>query len=203
MFSVFNGMIGQVLNSMLGYISLPDILQKIIQVSPLDLVLGTGLQFTIHLSTFSPLNDRILHTSSRTSNSLSWECWIHTTMKRYIVCIDIVCINSSFLLLAMLFVDVTQPPVCSKNNWLHWIFICWMKIFLQTLLKTTNHIMIHDVRGSLAHLRELVQRAVSPNVMLCVICTRRADCLADGSKDDVIVFRLVVFQCNTDRVFRE
>ena len=51
--------------------------------------------------------------------------------------------------------------------------------------------MIHDVRGSLAHLRGLVQRAVSPNVMLCVICTRRADGLADGSKDDVIVFRLV------------
>lgn len=58
----------------------------------------------------------------------------------------------------------------------------------QTLLKTTNHILIHDVKGSLAHLHSLVQRGVSPNNHLCVICSRRADSLADGSKDDVVVF---------------
>ena len=59
----------------------------------------------------------------------------------------------------------------------------------QTLLKTTNHILVHDVRGSLAHLCTLVQRGVSPNSGLCVICSRGAETLADGSKDDVIVFR--------------
>ena len=60
---------------------------------------------------------------------------------------------------------------------------------LQTLLKTTNHILIHDVRGSMAHLRSLVQRGVSPHSHLCVICSRDAESLADGTKDDVIVFR--------------
>lgn len=59
----------------------------------------------------------------------------------------------------------------------------------QTLLKTTNHILIHDVQGSLGHLCTLVQRGVSPHSRLCVICSRLPDCLADGSKDDVIVFR--------------
>lgn len=59
---------------------------------------------------------------------------------------------------------------------------------LQTLLKTTNHILIHDVRGSLAHLRSLVQRGVSPSVNMCVICSRPPSTLADGSKDDVMVF---------------
>ena len=59
----------------------------------------------------------------------------------------------------------------------------------QTLLKTTNHILIHDVRGSMSNLRTLVQRGVSPHTRLCVICTRSAESLADGTKDDVIVFR--------------
>lgn len=61
-------------------------------------------------------------------------------------------------------------------------------MYVQTLLKTTNHILIHDVKGSLAHLHSLVQRGVSPNNHLCIICSRRADSLADGSKDDVVVF---------------
>ena len=60
---------------------------------------------------------------------------------------------------------------------------------LQTLLKTTNHIMVHDVSCSLVHLRTLVKRGVSPNSSLCVICSRTADTLADGSKDDVVIFR--------------
>jgi len=49
--------------------------------------------------------------------------------------------------------------------------------------------MVHDVCGSLVHLCALVQRGVSPSSSLCVICSRSADNLADGSKDDVIVFR--------------
>lgn len=61
-------------------------------------------------------------------------------------------------------------------------------LYVQTLLKTTNHILIHDVKRSLAHLHSLVQRGVSPNNHLCIICSRRADSLADGSKDDVVVF---------------
>jgi hypothetical protein len=63
-----------------------------------------------------------------------------------------------------------------------------LAMHVQTLLKTTNHILIHDVKGSLAHLHSLVQRGVSPNNHLCIICSRRADSLADGSKDDVVVF---------------
>ena len=66
-------------------------------------------------------------------------------------------------------------------------FVCLM----QTLLKTTNHILIHDVRGSLAHLCSLVQRGVSPSVNMCVICSRPPSGLADGSKDDVMVFTWV------------
>ena len=60
---------------------------------------------------------------------------------------------------------------------------------MQTLLKTTHHILVHDVRGSLANLRSLVQKAVTPQLDLCVVCSRRAESLADGSKDDVVVFR--------------
>ena len=66
------------------------------------------------------------------------------------------------------------------------VHACFM--YVQTLLKTTNHILIHDVKGSLAHLHSLVQRGVSPNNHLCIMCSRRADSLADGSKDDVVVF---------------
>ena len=62
----------------------------------------------------------------------------------------------------------------------------------QTLLKTTNHILVHDVRGSLDHLCALVQQGVSPCTRQCVICSRPADSLADGSKDDVVVFRCIV-----------
>ena len=52
--------------------------------------------------------------------------------------------------------------------------------------------MVHDVRGSLAHLRSLVQKAVTPVSSYCVICSRGAGSLADGSKDDVMVFRYVM-----------
>ncbi len=41
----------------------------------------------------------------------------------------------------------------------------------------------------MSNLRTLVQRGVSPHTRLCVICTRSAESLADGTKDDVIVFR--------------
>jgi hypothetical protein len=58
----------------------------------------------------------------------------------------------------------------------------------ETLLKKTNHILIHDVRQSLDNLCALVQQGVSPHSGQCVICSRPADCLADGSKDDVVVF---------------
>ena len=67
------------------------------------------------------------------------------------------------------------------------MYMC-MHVF-QTLLKTTNHILVHDVRGSLNHLCTLVQQGVSPHSRQCVICSRPADSLADGSKDDVLIFR--------------
>ena len=75
------------------------------------------------------------------------------------------------------------------GNELRPLVVACSPLSLQTLLKTTNHIMVHDVSCSLAHLRTLVQRGVSPNSSLCVICSRTADSLADGSKDDVIIFR--------------
>ena len=68
---------------------------------------------------------------------------------------------------------------------------------MQTLLKKTNHILIHDVRQSLDNLCALVQQGVSPHSGQCVICSRPADCLADGSKDDVVVFR---WTCSTIHV---
>lgn len=66
--------------------------------------------------------------------------------------------------------------------------ILWSSRIIQTLLKTTNHILIHDVKRSLAHLHCLVQRGVAPNNHLCIICSRSPDSLADGTKDDVVVF---------------
>ncbi len=76
-----------------------------------------------------------------------------------------------------------------------------LDVYLQTLLKTTNHILVHDVRGSLSHLCNLVQRGVSPNSSLCVICSRTADSLADGSKDDVAVFKYGLYYMNILHVY--
>lgn len=69
------------------------------------------------------------------------------------------------------------------------MYCLYAPVSFQTLLKTTHHIMVHDVRGSLAHLRSLVQKAITPHSNQCVICSRMAGFLADGSKDDVIVFQ--------------
>lgn len=71
----------------------------------------------------------------------------------------------------------------------------------KTLLKTTNHILIHDVRGSLDHLCSLVQQGVSPHSRQCVICSRPADCMADGSKDDVIVYRCIRYPCAIHKIY--
>lgn len=110
---LYTVMIHEVLNSMLGYVSLPDILQKIIQ--------DPSYQFK----------------------------------------------DIKQLIMGML----------EKYN------------YEETLLKTTHHIMVHDVRGSLSYLRSLVQKAITPHSCFCVICSRGAEFLADGSKDDVTVFQ--------------
>jgi hypothetical protein len=109
---LYNGMISTILNAMLGYVSLQDILQKIIQ--------DPSYQFK----------------------------------------------------------DIKQLMMGMLETY----------NYEETLLKTTNHILVHDVRGSLNHLCTLVQQGVSPYTRQCVICSRPADSLADGSKDDVIVF---------------
>ncbi len=49
--------------------------------------------------------------------------------------------------------------------------------------------MVHDVQGSMANLCSLVQKAITPHSNLCVICSRGAEFLADGTKDDIILFR--------------
>ena len=85
--------------------------------------------------------------------------------------------------------------VCVYINLYANISYIYMYYVLQTLLKTTNHILVHDVRGSLSHLCDLVQQGVSPYSRQCVVCSRPADCLADGSKDDVIVFRYACTIC--------
>ena len=70
---VYNAMIGTVLNSMFGHIGLPNIIQKIIQVSRgykfNDLVVLVIECSAIHLYCL-----RIPPTSSKTSSNSFWEC---------------------------------------------------------------------------------------------------------------------------------
>ncbi len=86
-----------------------------------------------------------------------------------------------------------MPDWCRINPSYATVLLCMylhgFVLHMQTLLKTTHHIMVHDVRGSLAKLRSLVQKAISPHSNTCVICSRGAEFLADGSRDDVVVFR--------------
>ena len=49
--------------------------------------------------------------------------------------------------------------------------------------------MVHDVQGSMANLRSLVQKAITPHTNRCVICSHGAEFLADGTKDNIALFR--------------
>ena len=60
----------------------------------------------------------------------------------------------------------------------------------ETLLKTTNHILIHDVQLSLTNLYSLSHRGVVSDNDCCCLCDRPAaiESCTEGISDDVIVF---------------
>ena len=74
--------------------------------------------------------------------------------------------------------------VCSIYQQLYYIN------FFQTLLKTTNHILIHDVQLSLTNLCSLAHQGIISDNDTCSLCDHSAGSeSADGTIDDVIVFR--------------
>ncbi|KAL5471029.1 hypothetical protein EMCRGX_G029102 [Ephydatia muelleri] len=58
----------------------------------------------------------------------------------------------------------------------------------ETLLKTTNHIMIHDVKELLANLYSQAQRGISPKTTQCNVCSRSSSSLVEGIQDRMIIF---------------
>ena len=63
---------------------------------------------------------------------------------------------------------------------------------LQTLLKTTNHIMVHDVQASLGLLCSLSHHGMAATTSCCTLCNRP---VALSNNNDAPIEEVAVFRC--------
>ncbi|XP_065882689.1 vacuolar protein sorting-associated protein 8 homolog isoform X2 [Dysidea avara] len=66
----------------------------------------------------------------------------------------------------------------------------------ETLHKTTNHILFHDVRNSLDQLHKMSQKGLSPESTTCAICSRQALAAPQPSNKNPTKDNVVVFSCS-------